>query len=147
MGNDFGGDYLIVQYADDTLILMPADADQLAHLHNILHEFASSTGLKVNFSKSSLLPISINADQAKILADSVGCQVGSMPFTYLGLPVGTSRPSVHKFLLPMLNRIERRISGISSLMSYAGRLILVNSVPSALPTFYLCTLKVPMSIS
>jgi hypothetical protein len=36
--------------------------------------------------------------------------------------------------------------GISSLLTYAGRLVMVNSVLSALPTFYLCTLKVPASV-
>jgi hypothetical protein len=36
--------------------------------------------------------------------------------------------------------------GISRLLSYAGRLILVNSVYSAVPTFYLCILKLPSEI-
>jgi hypothetical protein len=36
--------------------------------------------------------------------------------------------------------------GISSLLTYAGRLIMVNSVLSALPTFYLRTLKVPVTL-
>jgi hypothetical protein len=36
--------------------------------------------------------------------------------------------------------------GIISLLSYAGRLIMVNSVLSALPTFYLGTLKIPVNV-
>jgi hypothetical protein len=36
--------------------------------------------------------------------------------------------------------------GISRLLTYAGRLIMVNSVLSALPTFYLGTLKVLVSV-
>lgn len=36
--------------------------------------------------------------------------------------------------------------GLNKLLSYAGRLILVNSVLSSLPTFYLCTLKLPVGV-
>jgi hypothetical protein len=36
--------------------------------------------------------------------------------------------------------------GISKMLNYQGRLILVNSVISALPTFYMCSLKIPISI-
>jgi hypothetical protein len=38
------------------------------------------------------------------LANTIGCQVAEMPFTYLGLPVGTTRPTVDEFA-PFLNRI------------------------------------------
>lgn len=36
--------------------------------------------------------------------------------------------------------------GISRYLTYAGRLILVNSVYSAIPTFYMCTLKLSIEI-
>jgi hypothetical protein len=68
-----------------------------------------------------------------------------MPFTYLGLPLGTSKPSINEFS-PLLTRIERRLSGIRKLLSYNGRLIMVNSVLSALPTFYMCSLKIPPQV-
>jgi hypothetical protein len=35
---------------------------------------------------------------------------------------------------------------ISKMLTYQGRLILVNSVLSALPTFYMCPLKIPINI-
>lgn len=124
--------------------MLPADPEQLLHLKSLLDVFATSTGLRVNFHKSNLFPINVDDAQANLLAGAIGCQLGQMPFTYLGLPLGTTRPSVQEFL-PILNKIEKRISGINSLLSYSGRLIMVNSVLSALPTFYLCTLRVPIS--
>lgn len=36
--------------------------------------------------------------------------------------------------------------GLNKLLSYDGRLILVNSILSSLPTFYLCTLKIPPGV-
>lgn len=85
LGDSFGGDYPIVQYADDTLIIMPADEQQLLSLKSILDTYAVSTGLRVNFMKSSLVPINVEPHKASSLAAAIGCQVGSMPFTYLGL--------------------------------------------------------------
>ena len=140
-----GIDFPIIQYADDTLIVMPAEESQLIELQHLLGEFADSTGLKVNFSKSLMLPINVDDSKTQLLATTIGCKVGSMPFNYMGLPVGTTRPAVQEFL-PMLNRIERQLMGINSMLTYAGRLIIVNSVLSALPTFYMCTLKVPISV-
>jgi hypothetical protein len=79
------------------------------------------------------------------LASTMGCQVGTLPFTYLGLPLGTTRPSVEEFA-PLLARMEKRLMGLKKLLSYQGRLTFVNSVLSTLPTFFLCTFKVPISI-
>jgi hypothetical protein len=101
--------------------------------------------LKVNFEKSSLVPINMSSARADHLASLFGCKVGSMPFTYLGLPLGTTKPSLKEYS-PLLNKIERRLSGISKYLSYHGRLILVNSILSALPTFYMCNLKTPPQI-
>jgi retron-type reverse transcriptase len=46
------GDYFpIIQYADDTILVMQANDHELAHLKNILLDYATSTGLKINFQK------------------------------------------------------------------------------------------------
>jgi hypothetical protein len=124
---------------------MPVDENQLLNLKNILGDFATSTGLKVDYSKSRLVPINVDSERVASLANVLVCQVGAVPFTYLGLPLGTTRPLVDE-LLPLLNKIERRMMGISSLLTYVGRLIMVKSVLSALPTFYLGTLKLPASV-
>jgi len=63
----------------------------------------------------------------------------------LGLPLGTTKPTITEYA-PLLTKIERRLSGISKMISYNGRLILVNSVFSALPTFYMCSLKIPPQV-
>lgn len=49
--------YPVIQYADDTLIIMEACSKQLWALKTLLHTFGESTGLKVNYSKSMMVPI------------------------------------------------------------------------------------------
>jgi hypothetical protein len=45
----------VVQYADDTILVISAELDQIIALKEILHKFGISTGLKVNFQKSLML--------------------------------------------------------------------------------------------
>jgi hypothetical protein len=39
-----------------------------------------------------MIPINVLHEDMVILAEEFGCQIGSMPFTYLGLPLGTTKP-------------------------------------------------------
>jgi hypothetical protein len=54
-------DFPIVQYVDDTLLIMTACPQQLFALKAILNSFATSIGLKVNYAKSSMIPINVSA--------------------------------------------------------------------------------------
>lgn len=138
-------DFPIVQYADDTLIIMEGDARQLFFLKSILQSFLDSTGLKVNYNKSFLVPINISEARATHLVNTLGCSVGSLPFTYLGLPLGTSRPKIDDYL-PLINKCERRLVATSTFLSQAGKLEITNAVLSALPTFHMCALALPKGV-
>ena len=135
----------MVQYADDTLVFLEADPDQLNTFKELLDLFASITGLKVNYHKSSMVPINISADYADSLAGILGCQIASMPFPYLGLPMGTTKPAMKDFA-PLIDRVERRLSATASFLSYGDSLVLVNSVLSSLPTYYMCSLIIPKGV-
>jgi len=141
LDHSYGQKYPILQYADDTLIIMPADHAQVLNLKNILQVFSNSTGLKVNYHKSSLVPINTSSEKTDELAQFFGCKVEALPFTYLGLPMGTSRPKVHD-LIPAICRIDKRLSGISNLLSHCSRLVVVKSIISAMPNHLMCALKV-----
>jgi len=117
--DNFGGDFPILQYANDTLLVLPGNARTLFNLKSLLRTFSDSCGLHVNFSKSFLVLINISNERAQHLARTFGCQLGTMPFTYLGLPLGTMKPSIEDFT-PLLSRTERRLSGFSRLLSYDG---------------------------
>jgi hypothetical protein len=48
--------------------------------------------------------------------------------------------------LPLVGRVERRLVSTSMLLSQGAKLQLVNFVFSSLVTFYLCSIKVPITI-
>lgn len=145
LDSDFGHDFPIIQYADDTLLFMLTDAFDLFCLKGLLRSFADSTGLKVNFSRSSLIPINVDADRLLHLANTFGCQVGSTPFTYLGLPLGSSKPKFESYL-PLIDRVTRWLSGLSPFLSYGGRLVLVNSVFSSQAVYHMTSLQMPVKV-
>ena len=45
------------------------------------------TGLKVNALKSEMVPIG-EVPNVHVLAEILGCQIWSLPVTYLGMPLG-----------------------------------------------------------
>jgi hypothetical protein len=134
-------DFPIVQYADDTLIVLQACPRQLLGLKETLEQFAQATGLRVNYGKSAMMPINISAERLQELADVFGCAVGMLPFTYLGLPLGTTKPTIQD-MSPLVGLVERRMNACSRFLNLGGRLQFVKSVLSSLPNFYICSLKV-----
>jgi hypothetical protein len=95
---------------------------------------------KSNFHKSSVVPINISATIASDIADSLGCKIAFMPFIYLGLPLGSTKPSV-QVLMPLVDRIERRVSATFMLMSYSGKVSLINSLLTSIATFTMCSIQ------
>jgi hypothetical protein len=140
-----GSDFPIIQYADDTLLILEACPRYLLVLKSLLNIFADSTGLRVNYHKSYIYPLNVDSTKIEILARTFDCQIGSYPFTYLGLPMGPSKPKSEDFL-PLIQRIEKRLLSTSMFLNQAGRLEMVNSVLSALPTYYMGNLKLLPSI-
>jgi hypothetical protein len=88
---------------------MQADVVQLNHLNNLLYSFADSSGLRVNFNKSLMLPINVSEDKLELLANALGCLKGSLSFTYLDLPLSTTKPLVVDFW-PLVSKCERRLT-------------------------------------
>ena len=80
-------------FADDTLVFCQANQDQMTYLSWLLMWFEVVSELRINLEKSELIPVDsvVNIDD---LAMNFGCRVGSLPSTYLGLPLGASIKSV-----------------------------------------------------
>jgi len=91
--------------------------------------------------------VSINLSNEKLnhLAITFGCATGSFPFTYLGLPMGLSRPKVDDFL-SLISKYERRLNYVSPFLSQAGRLEITNSVLTALLTFTMCSIALQKTV-
>ena len=124
---------------------MEASATQLFFLKGILQSFSDAIGLKINFSKSMMVPINLSNEKLNHLARTFGCATSSFPFTYLGLPMGLSRPKVDDFL-PLISKCERTLNYVSPFLSQASKLEITNSVLTALTTYTMCSIALPKTM-
>jgi hypothetical protein len=81
-------------FADDTLVFCGANTSQIRHLGALLVCFEAVAGLKVNLSKSILIPVG-HVENVGQLAGLLGCGFGEVPLKYLGLPLGASFKSLN----------------------------------------------------
>jgi hypothetical protein len=95
---------------------MEACPRQLFFLKALLNSFADSTGLHVNYQKSNIYPINVLDERMDLLVKTFNCKIGTYPCTYLGLPMGTTKPRDNAFL-PLIQKIEKHLS-TSSLPSH-----------------------------
>ena len=77
-------------FAEDTLVFCEDTKDQMANLSWILLWFKAISGLNINLEKSMIMPVG-NVEDIEGLTRELGCQYGTLPTTYLGLPLGVRR--------------------------------------------------------
>ena len=91
-----GGEGKVVShlvFANGTLISNDSNKEHLEALSWVFMWFKVIYGLKINLDKSELILVG-KVSNKEDLAMVVGCKVGSLPSTYLGLPLDASFKSV-----------------------------------------------------
>lgn len=136
----------VLQYADDTLIILRADAGAAARLKLLLHRFERATGLCINYGKSTIVPMHVDAATLGSIQQALGCRVEGFPQAYLGLPLSAEKLRLSAFA-PLIAKVDRYLSGWRALLlSPGGRLVLINAVLDALPTFAMGALELPPGV-
>ena len=133
-------------FADDIILFCDVEPSQLMHIRMVLMCFEAVTGLKVNMRKSEMVPVGEVAN-ITALADFLCCQVGSLPMTYLGAPLGSPFKAL-SIWNPILEKIEHKLAGWKRCyLSRGGRLTLLKSTLASFPTYYLSLFSVPVSVA
>ena len=129
-------------YADDTVLFCEANSEQLMYLGWTLMWFEVYSGLKINLSKSEIIPVG-RVDHVEMLASELGCGVGSLTTTYLGLPLGAPHKAMRVW--DTIEEIFRKrlASWKRQYISKEGRLTLIRSPLSSLPIYFLSLFRMP----
>jgi len=110
-------------------------------LRVVLVLFEVVSELKENFNKSKLVGVTIDDSWLVKTTSVLGCSVGTMPFMYLGLPIGCD-PRRLSFWDLVLTHIRNRLSGWKShFLSFGGRLILLKFCLTSLLVYALSFIK------
>lgn len=133
-------------YADDAVIFLNPDREEVSALLNIMTHFGAATGLRLNWTKCSVAPIrcsGINLDH--ILEPFAGRKV-NFPITYLGLLLTLGWLKV-VHLQGIVDKARNKLAGWQGrLLNPAGRRELVRSVLSAIPIYMLTSIKAPKQL-
>jgi hypothetical protein len=133
-------------FADDTLIFCGADASQISHMGALLVCFEVVSGLKVNLSKSTLVPVG-SLDDVDQLAGHLGCGTSDLPLKYLGLPLGASF-KLKAMWRDLEDLMASRLAPWKLLyLSKGGRVALIKSTLSNLPTYLLSLFSIPAKVA
>ncbi|RVW98940.1 Transposon TX1 uncharacterized 149 kDa protein [Vitis vinifera] len=92
-------------FADDTLVFCEESSDEMTYLSWLLMWFEACSGLRINLEKSEMIPVGrvLNIEG---LALELGCKVGGIPSSYLGMPLGQLSTLWRKVRL-RLEKIQR----------------------------------------
>ena len=112
----------------------------------VLSCFQAFTGLKVNVGKSKIVHVR-EVNNLDALANILHCRVGSLPMKYLGMPLRSSFKTA-SIWNPILEKMEKKLFGWKRLyLSKGGRLMLLKSTLSSLPTYFLSLFTIPKAVA
>ncbi|KAJ9705360.1 hypothetical protein PVL29_003414 [Vitis rotundifolia] len=147
--NGRSGDGALVShllFADDTLVFCKASQDQMAYLSWLLMWFEAILGLRINLDKSEILPVG-RVENLEALALEVGCKVGRLPTSYLGIPLGANHKSV-----VVWDEVEERFRKRLAMwkrqfISKGERITLIRSTLSSMSIYLMSLLRMPRVVS
>ncbi|CAM0881391.1 unnamed protein product [Alopecurus aequalis] len=107
----------VLQYSDDTLIIFSASVEAAQRAKLLLDQFAQATGLVINFSKSTMVPMHVDPALTAAMQLELGCRVEGFLRRWCSL-----------------------------LLSAGGRIVLLNAVLDALPAYAMGAVALPPAL-
>ena len=115
-------------------------------MKTILCAFEQLSGLKINFHKSEIFCFGKVKNCESQYMELFGCNPGSFPIRYLGIPIHYRKLSNSDWL-KIHERFEKRLSSWKGKhLSTGGCLTLINSVLSSLPMYMMSFFEIPKGV-
>lgn len=135
-----------LQFADDTLMFLDGGTSCFMGAKRVLECFQLLSGMKINFSKSTLHGYNLSDSCMNYGAGLLGCKVGSVYFKYLGAVVKKSPRSIN-FWKPLVDKIRLKLEAFEAEhISIAGRIVLLKAVLDSIPIYWLNLYKIPVAV-
>ncbi|KAJ1280495.1 hypothetical protein BS78_04G236900 [Paspalum vaginatum] len=130
-------------YADDVIMFLRPNRDDLLLISQLLKAFGHASGLQTNLAKSSVSLINCRDEDLQVLSELLDCEIRNFPCSYQEIPLTIRKPTKSD-LLPLIDKISSSLpKWKASLMSRAGRLVVVRAVFSAIPIHGMLALDLP----
>jgi mannosylglycoprotein endo-beta-mannosidase len=133
-------------YADDLMIYCKGNLAGLHALTDLFAAYALESGQVISTSKSTIYSGSISPRRLDLIVQVLNFNIGSLPFSYLGVPIFKGKPKACRFQ-PIADRVKLKLaSWKASLLSIAGRIQLVRSVIHSMLTYSISLYSWPVSL-
>ncbi|OIT07226.1 hypothetical protein A4A49_08287 [Nicotiana attenuata] len=112
----------------------------------VVNHFSAVSGLVANMEKSNIYLAGMDEATKLTIVRDTGFSVGTLPMRYLGLPLTSkkwSKVECHQLVEKITTNIQ---SGYAKLLSYAGRLQVINAVLFAIYNFWGAVFILPQSV-
>lgn len=121
-------------YTDDVVIFLSPAQQDLVLTRAILEIFAGASGLKTNMAKSLISPIQCNLQDTVSLLTYFPGRIDPFPIRYRGIPLDVKKIG-KSALQPLVDKVAKRLpTWKAALLNRAGRVVLIKSTLSAIPT-------------
>ncbi|GMI72441.1 hypothetical protein HRI_000913400 [Hibiscus trionum] len=144
------GDYVHnlsdLQFAYDLTIFCGPSLREVENVRRFLRVFEVASGLKLNLKKSCLFGVNVEKQSMIVWAEKINCSMDSFPTVYLELSLG---PKTNSFSLwdPIIEKCYGHLSNWKAKqLLISGRLILIRSVLSSLPLYYISLFRMPTRV-
>jgi len=133
-------------YADDILIFCSGTLANIRHIMKLFEVYGQYSGQIVNAQKSKFYSGAISLSRIHTISSITGFSHGSLPFTYLGIPLFKGKPKAI-YLRPVVDRIQSKLHAWKGrILTLMGRVQLVNAVISSMLTYSFHVYKWPASL-
>jgi len=135
-----------LQFVDYTLLVGNKSWANIWSLKALLLLFEATSSLKVNFHKSMLVGVNVSDSWLNEASMVLNCKIGHVLFFYLGLPIRGDSWKLDFWKL-LVEQVNSRLSRWKNRnLSLGGRLVLLKSIKSFLPVYFLSFFKAPAGI-
>ncbi|GKD59513.1 putative RNA-directed DNA polymerase, eukaryota, reverse transcriptase zinc-binding domain protein, partial [Tanacetum coccineum] len=133
-------------YVNDVVIISDWNKQDMGNIIRILQVFYLALGLKLNISKSHVYGIGVSLNDNEDMAHDTGCTIGNIPFSYLGLSIGSNMNLIDNWQ-PLIDRFRAKLSSWKgSFLLIGGRLTLIEYVLGSINIYYMLVFKCPESV-
>ncbi|KAL9233090.1 hypothetical protein vseg_008128 [Gypsophila vaccaria] len=135
-----------LMFADDVLMFCKGEAATMMTLLKAFTLFSKTSGLTVSKQKSAIFFDGVQEDLRQDILRVSGFAEGTLPFTYLGIPIQTTRIQ-KKDCASLIDKVCHRIHLMNPKhISYAGRLVMVKAVITTLHSYWASIFILPKGV-